>query len=584
MVSFLLTPLVAWLERLHLSRITAVLLVIVLSLALFGLLAWVVTGQLMQITAQLPDYETNIHRKIQWIEGPKDGRLSKASDTIKRLNRDLSTPEPEAPAATRRSTRRELAKEAESRPIPVQVAKPPSSALEFLRGVLGPLMSPLKTVGLVIVFTLFMLMKREDLRNRGIRLAGQGRLSVVTQALVDATGRLSRYLVLQFVVHVTYGSLFGLGLYLIGIPHALLWGFLAVILRFVPYLGTLAAAACPVVMAFAVFPGWTQAMLAFGLFCALELAVSNVVEPLLYGSHTGISPFAILVAAVFWATLWGPIGLIVSTPLTVCLMVLGRYIPQLEFLEILLGDEPVLSLHAQFYQRLLAMDSDEASEIAEAHLKEKGPQSLYEAVFIPALSLAEQDRHLHGVDEGRLNFIRQTTRELIEDLGERVNEKEPSDTSSNVDNSHETRPVSAGALATALGNIVCVPARDETDELIAIMLVQLLQRSGHSAQALPIGTVADMLEQVAQQDPQLVCVSALPPFVVGHARSLSRQLRMRFPHTKILVGLWGLDDRVPRAQERMRTTSADAVATTLDEALVQIRHLVSIRVPDTRVT
>jgi predicted PurR-regulated permease PerM len=563
--SFLLTPFVIWVEKCHLGRASAVLIVLTLSFALLGLLSWVVSGEVMEITAQLPNYEANVRAKVESIHNPKDGRLSKASNTIQRLNQELSTPQTAAPAVGRNPVRKDVAKRPTAHPIPVQVAKPSSSAVEYAHGLLRPLVEPLKTVGIVIVFTLFMLVKREDLRNRAIRLAGQGRLSVMTQALDDAATRLSRYLLFQFLVNLSYGSLFGLGLHFIRVPHALLWGFLAGLLRFVPYLGTLVAAACPMAMAFAGFPGWTQLALTFGLFLALEFATANVVEPWLYGAQTGISSLAILVAAIFWATLWGPIGLIVSTPLTLCLMILGRYVPQLEFLEVVLGDEPVLSPEAQFYQRLLAMDSDDASDITEAYLEEQGLEDLYDSVIVPALRLAEQDRHSDALDEAKLNSIRQSTKELIEELGEHVTEKAGS-AGANTDGRRS-------AVGSPRVSVVCLPARDETDEIIGIMLAQLLQGTGYQVESLRIGTVAEMLEQVSEHNAPLVCVSALPPFVLGHARSLCRQLRRRFPGTKILVGIWGFMGGVPKAQERIRTDCADMVTTTLREALVAVRQL-----------
>jgi len=256
------------------------------------------------------------------------------------------------------------------------------------------------------------------MRNRLIRLGGQGQLTVVTQALEDASERLSRYLFLQFLVNASYGSLFGLGLYAIGVPHALLWGVLGALLRFVPYIGTWIAAAFPMAMAIAVFPGWKQWLLAFAIFAVLELTVANVIEPWLYGSHIGVSPLAILVAAIFWATLWGPAGLILSTPLTLCLILVGRYIPQMSFLEVLLGDAPVLRPEELYYQRLLAMDPDEARNLAERYLEQNSLESFYESVLIPALGLAEEDRHIDVLGDRSAEFISQRTRELIDDLGE----------------------------------------------------------------------------------------------------------------------------------------------------------------------
>ena len=424
----------------------------------------------------------------------------------------------------------------------------------------------------MVIFTAFMLIKREDLRNRMIRLGGQGQLTVMTQALDDASRRLSRYLLLQFLVNAGYGTLFGVGLYLVGVPHALLWGILAALLRLIPYVGTLIAAAFPMAMALAVFPGWSHVLLIFALFLVLELIIANMIEPWLYGAHTGISALAILVAAVFWSMLWGPVGLILSTPLTVCLMLIGRYVPQLSFLEVILGDEPVLSPEQIFYQRLLAMDQDEARYIAEAQLQNQSLESLYETVLIPALRLAEEDRHSDGLGERTSEFIAQTTRELIDDLGDRALER----------NSPEEG--SGGGLSSdrRLGGatIVCLPARDEADELVGMMFAQILRQAGYGASYLPIGTVNDMLEQVKRGDFRIAYVSALPPFAVGQARSLCKRLRERFPELVIVIGLWKFAGGVPKAQERVGASCANAVATTFSEGLLQVGRLSHLDMAD----
>ena len=411
-----------------------------------------------------------------------------------------------------------------------------------------------------------MLIKREDLRNRLIRLGGQGQLTVMTQALDDASQRLSRYLLLQFLVNAGYGALFGVGLYFIGVPHALLWGILAALLRLVPYIGTLIATAFPVAMALAVFPGWKHALLIVALYLVLELIVANIIEPWLYGAHTGISSLAILVAAVFWSMLWGPVGLILSTPLTVCLMLFGRYVPQLSFLEIILGDEPVLSPQELFYQRLLAMDQDEARNIAEAQLQEKSLESLYETVLIPALRLAEEDRHTDAFGERTSEFISQSTRELIDDLGDQV-----------VRAGLETKDAVKAAAYLILGSaepkIVCVPARDEADELVGMMLSQILRQAGYGATYLAIGTVDDMLEQVEKGGFRIAFVSALPPFAVGQARSLCKRLRARFPELVIVIGLWEFAGGVLKAQERVGANCATLSRRHLSEGLLHTRRL-----------
>ncbi len=560
-LSFLLTPFVGLLEKCRLGRIPAVVLVLAICFVLAGSVGWQIANQLLEITAHIGDYRTNLDDKIRSLHAPNHGALGQAAATVRELNKELAAAPQQAAAARERARDGNTA----SHPIPVQVAAPPSNFTEDLRELLGPLSGTLETSGIVIIFTAFMLIKREDLRNRLIRLGGQGQLNVMTQALDDASHRLSRYLMLQFLINASYGVLFGSALYLIGLPHPFLWGTLAALLRFVPYVGTLIAAAFPVAIALAVFPGWAHALLTFGLFLILELIIANVVEPWLYGAHTGISSFAVLVAAVFWTTLWGGVGLILSTPLTVCLMLIGRYVPQLSFLEVLLGDEPVLSAQEVFYQRLLAMDQDEARRIAEAHLQEHPIESLYESVLIPALRLAEEDRHIDALGTRTSEFIYQGTRELIEDLGDRV-EKEDAEANA-VEGENESH------AQTPSVEVVCLPARDEADELVGMMLSQILRRSGTGVRYLAIGTVDDMLEQVSRGGYRIACVSALPPFAVGQARSLCRRLRAKFPDLAIVVGLWDFAGGVPKALERVGPGCTDAVATTLTEALMQIRRL-----------
>ncbi len=557
-LAFLLAPIVGALERIHLGRIPAIVGVLVLSFALIAAVGWGVTNQLMEILSHLPDYRANIHQKIEAVRAPGTGGLGKATASVNDLSKELS-------AASETAENKKLAKGGKSDPIPVQVAAPPRDAAEYLRDMLGPLTGILETAGIVIIFTMFILLKREDLRNRLLRLAGSGQLNVMTQALDEASQRLGRYLWLQFVVNTGYGLLFGAGLFLIGVPHPLLWGVLGSLLRFVPYIGTAVATAFPMGMALAVFPGWSQVGLTFLLFLVLELTIANLLEPWLYGSHTGVSSLAILIAAIFWGMLWGPVGLVLSTPLTVCLMLMGRYIPQLSFLDILLGDEPVLSPQAHFYQRLLALDDEEAREIADKYLKENPLANLYDSVLIPALSLAEQDRHRNALDETRTKFVHESTRELIEELAEAARSAE------NADNSKS--PDVAAAISSPPGPaILCIPARDEADEIVATMMVQLLRRAGCNADALPVTDVSTMLELVNKLEAEIVCVSALPPFAAVQAKTLCKQLRGRRPGLKIVLGLWDFPGGVEKAQERVGQGCADVVETSIAQVVSRIEE------------
>jgi len=569
-LAFLLTPLVALLEKGHFGRVPSVLAALLLSFALLTAVGWGVANQLMEILSDLPDYKANIHNKIEAIRAPGSGGFSKARATVNDLSKELTS-------ASETEGNKKL-QNGGKQPISVQVAAPPHNAAEYLRDVVGPLTGILETAGIVVIFALFILLKREDLRNRVLRLAGSGQLNVMTQALDEASQRLGRYLLLQFLVNAGYGLLFALGVYAIGIPHALLWGVLGGFLRFVPYVGTPTAALFPMALALAVFPGWSQVGLTFLLFLFLELTIANLIEPWLYGAHTGVSSLAILVAAVFWVMLWGPVGLILSTPLTVCLILMGRYVPQLDFLEILLGDEPVLSPQAHFYQRLLALDDDEARDIAARYLKENSIGNLYDSVLIPALGLAEKDRHMNLLDETRTRFIHQSTRELIEELYESSQDAPIPGTDALGTAGLSTFAVDVCALSGR--KIICIPARDEADEIVATMVMQLLRRAGRNADALPMAPISAMFEQLEQLHPDVICVSALPPFAAGRAKALCKQLRQRHPKAKIVLGLWEFPGGVTKAQERVGLACADIIGTSLAQIVSLLEEGNAIASPE----
>jgi predicted PurR-regulated permease PerM len=555
-LAFLLQPAVGFFEMARIGRVPAVLVVLTLSFALLGGLGWLVTEQLSQIMDQVPSYETNIHNKIESIRKRGNSGFGKVTATVNDLSKELS-------AASQDAVNKKSAQNSGNRPIAVQATSAPRGVNDYLRDMIGPLANILEIAAITVVFALFILIKREDVRNRMIRLAGAGQLNIVTQVLDEGSNKLSRFLLLQVSVNAAYGVLFGLGVLLIGIPHAFLWGILACVLRFIPYVGTPIAAGFPIAMALAIFPGWMQVWLVFSLFVVLELTIANVIEPWLYGSHTGVSSLAILVAAVFWGMLWGPVGLILSTPLTVCLILMGRYVPQLDFLEVILGDEPVLSPQAHFYQRLLALDENEAQDIAENFLKDHPVQELYDLVLIPALSLAEQDRHTDALPEGSAKFIQETVREIIVKLDDAPSENSKVD----ADGAQTISPVTLNGSGL---RIICMPSRDEADEITGSMLVQLLRRSGHHAKVLPIGTVSEMLDEVEKEGANFVCVSALPPFATGQAAPLCKRLRERFPSINIVLGLWAYPGGMAKAQQRAGTHCANSLATSLQQVIALI--------------
>ncbi len=556
--ALLLSPIVALFEKIKLPRVLAIFIVVVALLGSFGLIAWRASQQFIDLSNQLPAYEKALQDKIHTLKtSGGQGRLDKASDALKELGKELVTTAPGASPPD--EARIKTLGSSPSRPMAVQVV-PPANPLQSVQTLLGPL----ATAGLVTLFTIFMLIGREDLRNRFIRLAGGGRLNVMTQALEEATQRINRYLLLQLVVNVGYGVVIGTVLHFIGVPNASLWGVTAAILRFLPYAGPPMAALMPIVLSLAIFPGWRHAVATAALFLVLEVVAANFIEPLLYGAHVGLSALAILVAAVFWTLIWGFPGLVLSTPLTVCLVVMGRYVPGLAFLDILLGDEPVLLPHQQYYQRLLAADQNEARGILEQHLKEKSLDEVYSSVVIPALSLAEQDRHRNELDEETQNFVFQSIRETVEDLDSSPAEQV---TDVTLENSFETFPPGP---ETGHLDVLCIPARDQADDVVAMLLSQLVERHGHRVESIPIGTTSEMLSQVADANPSIVCISALPPFALNHAGVLYRKLRARLPGVHIVICLWHFEGDLEKAAIRIKLAAGHGFFATLPQVLHHI--------------
>jgi hypothetical protein len=414
---------------------------------------------------------------------------------------------------------------------------------------------------MVLIFTVFMLLKREDLRNRLLRLAGIGQLNLMTQALDDASRRVSRYLLMQFLVNASFGTLFGFGLYCIGVPNPALWGVFAGMLRYVPYVGTLVAATLPLALSLAVFDGWLRPLLVFTLVAGLELITANFVEPWLYGTRVGISSLALLVTAVFWTVLWGPAGLILSTPLTVCVVVVGRYFPQLSFLHTLLGDEPVLAADAQIYQRLLAMDQLEAQGVVDKFLKGRPLVELYDSVLVPALSMAEQDRHKGALGAAREEFFFLSINEMVVELSEH----QLADTTATADTAEHLNH-----------RIVCLPAYDRADEIMSAMLAQILEQKGYATLSFPIlGSSPNECLASTESDPgDVVCISALPPYAFAPARAMCRQIRERFPKLKVVICVWGFSGDTQKAMARFERTQPDRLSTSLAEAVEHVQELV----------
>jgi predicted PurR-regulated permease PerM len=571
-LTFLLTPVVALLQRLRAGRVVSVLITILLSIAVLGGVGWIIANQLVDVANQLPLYRQNIHAKIEAFHIPVKGQLGQAAESVQEVVRELAGPAAASPASVPQGRNRNQpnAPPAPTSPVPVRMVQTPTSGWAQLRNLGTPVLAPLGRAGMVVIFTVFMLIKREDLRNRLLRLAGLGQLNIMTQALDDAAGRVSRYIMMQFLVNAGVGTLFGFGLYLIGVPYPVLWGAVAGILRIVPFVGTLAAATLPIALSLAAFDGWLRPLLVFLLIVCIELIVGNFVEPWLYGAHVGISSLALLVTAVFWAVLWGPAGLILSTPLTVCVVVLGRYVPQLNFLHILLGDEPVLAAEAQVYQRLLAMDQPEAHAIVGEVLKGKPLVELYDTVLIPALSMAEQDRHKGAIDAAREDFLFLSINEMIAEFSEyRLAEESSTEDSA-------PAPV-ADAAEHVSARILCLPAHDRADEITAAMLAQILEQKGFATLSFPVvgASLNEVLALIEAGRSDVVCISALPPYAFAPARAMCKQIRERFPKLKVVVCVWGFSGDTAKAMTRFERTQPDRLSTSLAQALEHVQELVS---------
>jgi predicted PurR-regulated permease PerM len=528
--------------------VPAVLLVVALAFSVVGGVGWTVTRQITMLANELPRYQENLKQKIADLrELGEGGVVERVQQTIQALVGELQkseAPMPQTPpvGAPERTP---------EKPIPV-VVQPPSVLWQ-----LPSLLEPLATAGLVVVLVIFMLIRYSDLRSRLIHLVGYGRLTIATKALDEAGHRISRYLLMQSIINGSFGFAVGLGLFVIGVPYALLWGFLAAVLRFIPYVGPTVAAVLPSLLSLAVFAGWGQPVLVIGLILMLELASNMIMEPLLYGHSAGVSEVALLVAVAFWTWLWGPVGLFLATPLTVCLGVLGKYIPQMEFIGVLLGDEPVMKPHTNYYQRLVAQDQDEAANLVEAYLETHPQEAVYDDVLIPALNEAKRDRSLGTLTEEDVQFIIDATRAIVEDLGTR-----------------QSRPAHSDSSEGSSLRIIGCPAEDEADELVHLMLRQLLDP--HQCLLAIISAemlTAEVLSVVEQEQKKLVCIATLPPGPLAPTRYLCKRLRVRFPACKIVVGRCGWETNSDETEPVLRAAGADEVEMTLQETYTQVIQL-----------
>jgi predicted PurR-regulated permease PerM len=578
LLSFVLAPLVRLLQRWHIPRGLSVISVVFIAFMSIFALGGVIATQVAELAGDLPQYQFTMREKIKSLRGTAatSGTLERAADVLQDLGKELNKPKDPATSPTIQPPVPSPAQE--PRPIPVEVRQPPPTALESIAALISPLLRPLTTTGITVIFVIFILLQREDLRNRFIKLAGSHDLQKTTAALDDATTRLSRLFLIQLALNTAFGVVIGTGLWIIGIPSPVLWGILAAILRFVPYVGAAISAVFPLTLAAAVDPGWAMLLWTAALFLVVEPLVGHGIEPLLYGHSTGLSPVAIITSATFWTALWGPVGLVLATPLTICLVVLGRHVERLEFLEVMFGDRPALSPPELFYQRMLAEDPPEAVDKAEEFLKARSLSAYYDEVALPGLKLAQNDIVRGALDRVQSEKIKAAVVEVVDDLVDQDEQKPASETVNDAEAAAALETVHDATLDFPVAKrtdlapqwqgdkpVLCVAGRGPLDEAAAIMLAQLLEKHGLGARAEGADAVA--MSNIFRLDTAgivMVCLSYLDAGSPARMRYAIRRMRRKSPKAQVLLGCWMADIDTATIREM---TKADAVATTLREAV-----------------
>ena len=517
------------------------LLAAALSLAVLLGLGSVIASQVSALAKEAPRYQDVFEAKLKTLNALTTGRLTGLVDRLGPALAKFSGPPAASPAAQDAAAQ-------SVKPVPVIIRQPEPNAFGLIRRVVGPVLKPLATTALVFVVTVFILLQQTDLRDRMIRLLGAGDLHRTSAAMDDAAERLSRYFLSQLAVNAGFGALIGIGLYVIGVPHTLLWAAVAALMRFIPYLGGIISAVLPAALAAAVDPGWSMVVWTLALFITLEAFTGQVVEPFFYGHSTGLSPVSVVVAAIFWSWLWGPLGLILSTPLSLCLLVLGRHVPRLAYIEVLLGDRPPLTPAESFYQRALAGDSDEALAQADGMLKD-GPLSVYyDEVAMKGLALAAADLQRGVLRPLQMGRIRDTVADLAAELSGRADEQPPAQvTRPQAGPVPEDRGLSGAppnSLAAGPGSarplVLCVPAHGVLDEAANVMLAQLLEKHGLQVRLVAREAVSRAkLAELDLSDVSAICISHFP---CGHSltrlRYLIDALHQHPARVPLIVGAW----------------------------------------------
>ena len=574
-LSFMLAPLVSRFQRWHVPHVAAVLLAVLIAIGVVAGIAGLIGTQVASIVADIPQYQATITRKVHAVEGMTTGRLRGLTQRLDAQMGRTAVAGAETAQAAPDAPKAQL----------VQVEPPPTSAMDLARTVLEPVLSPLATLFIILIVTIFVLMQREDLRDRMIRLFGSSDLQRTTVALDDAGHRLGRYYLSQLAINATFGVVATVGLYFIGVPSAVLWGVTSAVLRFVPYIGPVIAAILPAALAAAVDPGWAPVLEVIGLYLVVETITGQFIEPLIFGHLTGLSPAAVVVAAIFWTWLWGPIGLLLSTPLTLCLVVLGRHVDRLEFFDVMLGDRPALTPVENFYQRMLADDPDEAQAQAENLLRERSLTVYYDEVALKGLQLAANDAMRGALSSDKVHTINDSVKALIDDLSSH-DDRDPHPHDKAAARAEATRSERAvptpgavkddapegGALAPRWRGehpVICLAGKGPLDEAASAMLAQLLGKHGLGARVAPYGSASrQSIGAFDAEGVAMVCISYLE--ISGSPSGLHylvRRLRSRIPGAKILVGLWPTDGKDVDDERIRGVVDADVYVTNLREAV-----------------
>lgn len=560
LLTFLLAPLVTKLHR-WLGRVGAVLFVVAMMFCATGFVGWVLTRQAVDLATQLPNYKENISSKLRDIKLPQSSSMKGITDTIEALKNDVSAVlESGAESIPGYETgdfgiAEGSSDSGEVPATPVEVVSGKDERLEFVQVVLAPILGPLATAGLVVLLLIFMLLRREDLRNRILRLVGQGRISATSRAMDEAGASVAKYLLMQLVVNVTYGIPVAIGLYFIGVPNAILWGALCTVLRFIPYVGPWIGALFPILMSLTVSPGWVAPILTITLFVVLELISNNIAEPILYGSSTGVTPIALIIAALGWTWLWGPVGLVLATPITVCLVVMGRHIPRLSFFSIILSDERPLTPAEECYQRIQRPGDSDEFEFVDHYLRDHAEEELYDEVLVPVLSTAESDFREEMIAAPELDAVHLRIGALIEDVDLRCSLEDPAPV---VDQENVSR-------------IFCLPASARRDELAGNMVVNLLHRRGLEAEVAPSTLVSgELVGWVDETAAELIVFTAVAPTTLYQVRYLCLKLRTRFPDLKIVVVIRDVTGHSRDARAVLKECGADEVVTTISDAAARV--------------